>query len=240
MDAPSAQGIVALIPAAGIGRRVGGEQPKQYRTLADKPLLLHTLERVQSSAVVDRVVVALAPNDPHFAALGIDGIETVAGGRTRAESVLSMLDAQRDTPPDAWVLVHDAARPCVHPQDIEALVAAVTSSGLDGGLLATRVRDTVKRAHADGTVASTVPRDPLWLAATPQMFRLGGLRAALRRALAAGADVTDEASAMEWAGCTVMLVEGRDDNIKVTRPADLLLAASILEAQHRELGGNQT
>ncbi len=232
--------MTVLIPAAGRGQRVGSESPKQYLPLAGKPMLVHTVERLQSCALIDRVVVALADDDTHFPALGLTGVDTVTGGPSRAISVLALLESQGDSSPEAWVLVHDAARPCVRTGDIHALITSVESAGADGGLLATRVRDTVKRARPDQSVETTVPRDSLWLAATPQLFRLGPLREALRAALAAGVDVTDEASAMEWAGRAVLLVEGQDDNIKVTRPGDLLIAASILEAQRREFGEDET
>ncbi len=231
-DLEGAQGgLIALVPAAGIGSRVGGPVPKQYCDLLGKPLLVQTLERLSSCDAVGQVVVATANVDPHFDALSLTGVRRVTGGATRAHSVLALLESLDDHRDGEWALVHDAARPCVRHEDIIKLVNTVASHHHQGGILATRVRETVKQTDLQHRILATVPRTDLWLAGTPQLFRVGQLRDALRAALSAGVNVTDEASAMEWAGHSVCVVEGHDDNIKVTRPGDIEMAATILESQ---------
>ncbi len=219
----------AVMPAAGVGRRMGSEIPKQYLPLAGRRVIDHSVERLLLHPAIDGLYLALDEADrwwdqTEFA--GHPDLVRVPGGAERADSVLNALEALlRRADPDDWVLVHDAARPCVRRADIDRLVETVTASGAVGGLLGMPVRDTMKRATADGRVQETVPREGLWHAFTPQMFRLGMLHQALRDALAAGAAVTDEASAMEHADHTPLMVEGHPDNIKITRPGDLELAA---------------
>ena len=220
--------IWAVVPAAGVGRRMGADVPKQYLRLAGKTVLEHTLARLLASPRLSGVVVAVSPEDPHFARLGVsaDRVRRVAGGAERADSVLAALRALDEAGPDDWALVHDAVRPCLHPDDLDALIERVTASGR-GALLATPVRDTMKRVE-DGDVVQTVPREALWHALTPQMFRVSELIGALEAAQAAGVQVTDEAQAMERAGTVPRVVAGRADNIKITRPEDLALAAFFL------------
>lgn len=218
-----------IVPAAGRGTRFGGEVPKQYLMLAGKPLLLHTLERLARSSVVAGFVLALARDDLHWPGLAeIDGvpIRTAIGGDTRADSVLAGLRALTDVAADDFVLIHDAARPCVRGEDVARLVVLGMPAG--GALVAAPVRDTLKRADAAGRVERTQPRDALWRALTPQMFRCGELAAALEAAARAGIAVTDEAMAMERMGFRPLLVEGAEDNLKVTTPADLALAQFLL------------
>ena len=158
-------------------------------------------------------------------------VQRVVGGAERPESVLRLLDALAErVPEEEWVLVHDAVRPCVRSADIDRLIDCLADHPA-GGLLGTPVRDTIKRADPAGRVEATVAREGLWHALTPQMFRLGALRQALAGALAAGVLVTDEAAAMEWAGWRPELVEGTADNLKITRPEDLALAAFYLARQ---------
>lgn len=226
--------VVALIPAAGHGARFGSEYPKQYAPLHGATVLDCTLQRIRACPAVCRIVLALSADDPNLAQPPWPDVDLVVGGTDRAQSVLAMLNRLSDESGNTWVAVHDAARPCLRPDDFSALIAAVSSTSACGGILASRVRETVKRVDPANHVQATVPREDLWLAATPQLFRLDDLRAALESALEAGVPVTDEASAMEWAGHPVLVVEGQDDNIKITRPADLGLAASILEYQQHE------
>lgn len=224
--------VWAIIPAAGVGRRFGAGIPKQYLEVAGRPLLAHVLDRLLEAHGVSAIVLATAAGDdrwcdlvPPEPPLPIIG---AAGGATRAESVLAALDAVAyKAGPDDWALVHDAARPCLSATDLRRLLMAVAGDAV-GGLLATPVVDTLKRADDAGRVAATVCRNGLWRALTPQMFRFGLLRDALRRALADGFEITDEASAMEHAGHCPLLVAGGAENIKVTRPADLALAETIL------------
>ncbi len=215
--------FIALIPAAGVGARAGTHVPKQYAPLLGKPMLAHTIAAFTGCARIDATHVVIAPDDNWLETLG--GSASWAGsqihrsgGATRAQSVLNGL-AAIDADAEDWVLVHDAARPCITPMMIDGLIAALKDDAV-GGLLALPVPDTVKRANDDGRVAATISREGLWLAQTPQMFRYGVLREALQRY----PDVTDEASAIERMGLKPKLVTGDARNIKVTYPADFALA----------------
>lgn len=223
----------AVLPAAGIGSRMGAELPKQYMQLAGATLLEHSLQALLGCARITSVVVALHPQDTRareLPILGSDRVQMVVGGEQRSDSVLAGLDAlSEQASPQDWVLVHDAARPCLRVADIDALIAAVVARDT-GGILAVPIVDTVKQASADALVERTLDRTTLWRAQTPQMFRLAELRGALRRAQERALAVTDEASAMEWAGYPVQLVAGHAANLKVTVPADLPLAAWYLQA----------
>ena len=216
-----------MVAAAGVGQRMGADVPKQYLRLNDRTVLEHTLEPLVSNARLSGVVVAVAADDTHFQRLDVASrVRRVDGGAQRADSVLAALELLYPDSADDWVLVHDAARPCLHPGDLDALMQTVLQNGR-GGLLATPVRDTMKRVEGD-RVSATVPREGLWHALTPQMFRIGPLRQALQGARAEGVQVTDEAQAMERAGEAPLVVEGRADNIKITRSEDLALAAFFL------------
>lgn len=219
-----------VVPAAGRGTRVGGDCPKQYLPLAGRALILHTLERLAAHPRVAGVLVALAADDdrwPGLATLCGKPVLTTIGGGERADSVLAGLRAlPADVGEDDFVLVHDAARPCVRAADIERLVAAASTT--EGGLLGAPLRDTLKRADEQGRSVLTEPREQRWRAFTPQMFRRGQLVAALEAANRAGVVVSDEAMAMERAGHAPLLVEGAEDNIKVTTAADFALADYLL------------
>ncbi len=235
----AAEGFWALVPAAGVGARMGGAIPKQYLELAGRPLMAHTLEVLLGHPRLGGVMVVLGAGDAWWPTLGMvdrDGLMVTVGGAERCHSVVNGLAAlaAAGAGDDDWVLVHDAARPCLRRTDVSRLMDELAGHAV-GGLLGLPVRDTMKRADANGAVQGTVSREGLWHALTPQMFRLGPLRAALEVALAVGGMVTDEAEAMERAGHRPCLVEGSPDNIKVTHPADLALAALYLEERH---GGN--
>ena len=224
----------AVVPAAGRGRRMGSEVPKQYLGLRGRLVLDHALETLLAHPRIGGAVVAVGAGDVGWraSAFAVDArVAWVEGGAERCQSVLNALDALwgRVAAGD-WVLVHDAARPCLHRADLDRLFAVVPSHPV-GGLLAVPVRDTMKRADASGDVVATVDRNGLWHAYTPQMFRFTLLRAALRRAIDDGVLVTDEAAAVERLGLAPRLVEGRPDNIKVTRPEDLALADFFLGRQ---------
>ncbi|HUA88674.1 MAG TPA: 2-C-methyl-D-erythritol 4-phosphate cytidylyltransferase [Steroidobacteraceae bacterium] len=226
-----------VMPAAGAGRRFGAETPKQYAPLEGRTVIEWALAPFLGDARCARIVVALAAADGHFARLPLRSRATVApGGAERSESVLSALRAlaPEAQAPD-WVLVHDAARPCLDAQDLERLVSRLAQHPV-GGLLGVRVADTLKRSEPDGqpvsAVLGTQERAGLWRALTPQMFRYGALRAALDAAHAAGRHPSDEAQALEWQGERPLLVEGSASNLKVTTAADLVLAAAILRARH--------
>jgi 2-C-methyl-D-erythritol 4-phosphate cytidylyltransferase len=225
--------IFALIPAAGSGTRVAGSQPKQYRALAGKPMLWHAIRAVCVPRV-QSVFVVLAANDSLFAQHDWSAFEgkihpLYCGGASRRDSVYNGLVATRgEVEHDDWILVHDAARPCLAPGDIDTLIRECAGDAI-GGLLALPAADTVKQASKDEAgpmrVGATLDRTQLWLAQTPQMFRAGLLAQALTRA---PANVTDESAAIEALGLKPRLVTGSRDNLKVTYPEDFAVAESIL------------
>lgn len=221
----------AIVPAAGVGKRMGTELPKQYLPLFNQPILQHTLTRLRLPAVRD-IIVALADDDPYWHTLQLPfTVTTVIGGAERCHSVLNGLHAlQARAAPDDWVLVHDAARPCVRSADIEKLMTMLADHPV-GGILAVPVRDTMKRADAQQGIVATVSRNQLWHALTPQMFRLQALTTALETVLAQDTLVTDDAQAMELQGLQPQLVAGHADNIKITHPQDLQLATLFLQQQ---------
>lgn len=227
-------GYWALVPAAGIGARMGADRPKQYLPLLGRPLIAHTLERLCTHPRLRGVLLGLAPNDPYWPALSIAFprfLGAFEGGAERAATVLNGLKAlAAHARPDDWVLVHDAVRPCVRHSDIDALIDAASVCA-DGGLLGILITDTIKRADSEARVTETVVREGLWRALTPQMFRIERLTQALQSALTAGMTVTDEAAAIERAGGRPLLVAGHADNLKVTLPADLALAELYLKQQ---------
>ncbi len=226
----------AVIPAAGKGARMGAPLPKQYLRLSDRTIIEHTLERFLSHPRIAGVTVAIAADDELWPAVAtsLPQVHQVEGGAERCHSVLNALTSLRTTLNDAdWVLVHDAARPCVHADDVTRLIDALMNEEC-GGILGTAVRDTLKRCAADGRIEATVDRVRVWHALTPQMFRYGWLHRALSTALASGTLVTDESQAIELAGGVARLIEGRADNIKITRPEDLALAECFLRAQAEE------
>lgn len=223
---------IALVPAAGVGTRIGADCPKQYLPLAGKPMLQHALETFAASSTIAHCFVVVSAEDGYIDALlqaapHLGGRVTVLynGGATRQASVFNGLQAMREQVQDNdWVLVHDAARPGLNDALLERLVQALENDAV-GGLLAMPVVDTLKRGDAASRVAATVPRAGLWAAQTPQMFPY----ALLRRALEQAADVTDEASAIETLGLSPKLVEGSVRNFKVTLPQDILLAELLLK-----------
>jgi 2-C-methyl-D-erythritol 4-phosphate cytidylyltransferase len=222
----------AVLPAAGIGSRMGADLPKQYLPLAGKTLIEHSLGALLQCPQIQAVVVAVHADDRQvqsMPAMQQPRVLLTEGGAQRSDSVLAGLEALDDrASPQDWVLVHDAARPCVSGADINKLIQQVTERGT-GGVLAEPVVDTVKQAGSGQLVAATLDRSRLWRAQTPQMFRLGELRNALQQAAEQNLTVTDEASAMELAGHPVQLVAAQYPNLKVTVPADLELAAWYLQ-----------
>lgn len=222
----------AIVPAAGSGSRFGAEKPKQYLPLRGRPLLFHTLAALCACPDIERVWVVLSPGDPYWgrhdwSELG-PKLETVfCGGASRAESVANGLAAAAlAAADDDWILVHDAARPCLTPALLDALIRELRSDPV-GGLLAVPVADTLKRADGEQRVAATEPRDGLWQAQTPQMFRYRLLCEALARCR----EVTDEAGAIEALGLKPKLVRSDATNFKVTFPADLALAEWLLRGR---------
>lgn len=221
--------FVALVPAAGAGSRMGGGRPKQYLPLLGRPLIAHTLSSLSRHPRIERIFVVISVGDTWWDAQAIE-LEKLTvlrcGGSTRAQSVVSGLrHMAREVSADDWVLVHDAARPCLQQEHLDAMLQELEDDPV-GGILAVPVADTLKRADAGRQIAATVPRENLWQAQTPQMFRHGTLLDALDQA---GDDVTDEASALEQMGFKPRLVEGDVRNLKVTYPRDLELATLILQ-----------
>jgi len=230
--------IWAIVPAAGMGKRMLSDIPKQYLLLNGRPVLEYTLNTLLQNNAIAGLVIALQPDDEFFSELQIDSKKPVirtVGGKERADSVLNAINTLFEHPQfDAdndWVMVHDAVRACLRQEDIDKLVGDVAENP-NGGLLALPVRDTMKRQTVEGgfaTVATTVDRENLWHALTPQYFPAKSLKEALEKALQESLGVTDESSAMEFAGFSPVLVNGNEDNIKITRPDDLRLASLYLK-----------
>ncbi|WP_257797784.1 2-C-methyl-D-erythritol 4-phosphate cytidylyltransferase [Aggregatibacter actinomycetemcomitans] len=224
----STRKIIAVVPAAGIGSRMQADKPKQYLHIHGQPILQHTLNVLLAYPHISRIVLAIAADDPYIGQLKLSQnpkIQLVEGGETRADSVLNGLNAVQDAGDYVWVMVHDAARPCLTHGDLNKLLEIQDDNG---AILAIPATDTIKRAQPSQQIAHTEDRSQLWLAQTPQFFRADLLRDALTRAKQQQFAVTDEASAMELAGFRPHLVAGRSDNIKVTRPEDLALAEFYL------------
>ncbi len=233
-----------VVPAAGIGSRFNSTLPKQYSSLLGLTVIEHSLKRLLSLSC-EALIVAIHPEDRSWSTLEISRhplIRSVVGGSERSESVLNALRAIAPEADDQdWVLVHDVVRPCITQADLQKLISGLVDSPV-GGLLASPVKDTLKRVDSPGDgvnpgpavaglVTETVDRQDLWLAATPQIFRYGPLQEAIEACLDQGITSTDEASAMELAGHQPTIIHGRGDNIKITHAEDLSLAEAILQAQ---------
>jgi 2-C-methyl-D-erythritol 4-phosphate cytidylyltransferase len=221
----------ALIPAAGTGSRFAAGLPKQYALLDGKPVLQHAMERLAAGFRLHGIYVALAPDDRWYErAIGVRDCVTPlrCGGRTRAETVRNALAAISDAGSSDWIVVHDAARPCIDASSLLRLKYVVADDPV-GGILATPVVAALKRADADGRIARSESREALWQAQTPQMFRYAVLREALARPGAE--DALDEAQAVEALGARPRLIAGNANNLKISYPDDLLLAAAILAAE---------
>lgn len=222
----------AVIPAAGVGKRMKADRPKQYLIMGERTVLEQTIAIFDHHAKIAGIVVIVTKDDPYWADLNVRTSKPLLvadGGAERCHSVLNGLDllSQQSNEKD-WVLVHDAARPCLRQSDIDHLINELENDGT-GGILAVPVRDTMKRDDGTGRIASTEDRNGMWHALTPQMFPLSLLRDALKQALDDGFEVTDEASALEHGGLKPKLVEGHADNIKITRPEDLALATFFIQ-----------
>jgi 2-C-methyl-D-erythritol 4-phosphate cytidylyltransferase len=220
---------IALLPAAGVGARMGVDLPKQYLAIAGRPMIWHAIRAFERHAAIRRIYVAIAPEDGYWDSYDWTGFSKLrvlrCGGATRAATVLNTLSAMAaDVVLDDWILVHDAARPCLTAAMLDRLLLEVGGDAV-GGILAQPVADTLKRADGAGRIAETVPRAAMWGAQTPQMFPHGLLRRALEQA---GTAVTDEASALEALGLHPRLVASDMTNLKVTYPQDLEVATWLL------------
>ncbi len=232
-----------IVPAAGIGARMGASKPKSYLSLDGETIFSITLNRLLCVDRFEKIVVALAKNDTLWqnepvmsdprivvAQGGAERHLSVMGGLKALEQIGQIEQVEEAPASNDWVLVHDIARPCVPISDIDRLMDTVSSDPV-GGILATPIKDTLKQVNEQGVIDRTIPRDKLWAALTPQMFRLGALKKALSHIIGEGVHVTDEASAIEYMGWSARVVQGSADNIKVTLPEDLRRAAQILSHQ---------
>ncbi len=219
-----------VVPAAGVGARIGAEVPKQYLKLHNKTILEHTLNTLLSYPLFEKILVVLSPDDVHWQTLNFfhPKLITVIGGAERYHSVLNGLQAlEKLADENDWVLVHDAARPCLQHSDIDKLINQLSNHPV-GGILAAPLQDTIKQADAQKHIQATLDRKTIWQAFTPQMFRYGLLKNALQTAIQNNQSVTDEASAVELLGEKPVLVEGLRSNIKITTAEDLKLAEFYL------------
>ena len=227
-----------IVPAAGRGLRFGAVVPKQFHRLRGEPVAQHTLNRLLSVNNIERIIVPCDTQSERWAtvdAVNSSKVDLVSGGKSRANSVLNGLQQlQAVADPRDWVLVHDMARPCVSVSDINKLISALKHNSV-GGILAAPVRETLKRVTPDQSIQETLSRASYRLAQTPQMFRYGLLHNAMSALLDLGEEPTDEASAMEYGGHTVSVIDGRTDNIKITSAEDLLIAETILNSQEKSL-----
>ncbi|WP_019026309.1 2-C-methyl-D-erythritol 4-phosphate cytidylyltransferase [Colwellia piezophila] len=230
------QKFIVIVPAAGVGKRMQANCPKQYLRINNESILHHTVMRLLSHPLITRVILALGEHDQYFSESSLaqhKDIIRVKGGAERVDSVLSGLKAV-DVQAYPWVLVHDAARPCVTHQDIDRLISQCLENDC-GGILATPVRDTMKRGVAkkagNNVIKNTVDREQLWHALTPQLYKTSELTNAIESAIEHGGSITDEASAIEYAGLESLLVSASCENIKITHPDDLALAEFYLNKQ---------
>ncbi|GAB1259072.1 2-C-methyl-D-erythritol 4-phosphate cytidylyltransferase [Aurantivibrio plasticivorans] len=224
----------AIVPAAGIGSRFQSDIPKQYAKLLGKTVLEHSLEKLLSLSSIEKVLVPIHQDDEYWSTLSVsqhNRVQTVKGGAERSDSVLAGLDALKAyANPNDWVLVHDAARPCVTLSDLNNLMSTLSGTEV-GGLLASPINDTLKRSDNNATVVGTVDRRNIWAAQTPQMFRFGLLHKALSASRQNSLPITDESMAIEALGFSPELVKSSSQNIKITVPEDLSRAEVILKKQ---------
>lgn len=230
------QKFIVIVPAAGVGKRMQANCPKQYLLINNETILSHTVNRLLSHPLISKVILALGENDQYFNESDLadhKDIIRVKGGAERVDSVLSGLQVV-DSQEYPWVLVHDAARPCVTHHDIDKLISQCRESDC-GGILAMPVRDTMKRGMTKQgemiEIKATVDREQLWHALTPQLYKTQELTSAIEQALVQGEAITDEASAMEHANHNSLLVSANSENIKITHPNDLALAEFYLNKQ---------
>lgn len=226
--------FLVIIPAAGVGKRMQAECPKQYLEINNQSVLAHTTYRLLSHPKIAKVIIVVSDEDEYFSQTDLannPNIIRVSGGKERVDSVLNGLKSV-DTKRNPWILVHDAARPCITHSDIDKIIGECISNNC-GGLLAAQVVDTMKQSNYehDNLVGQTIERSNLWHAFTPQMYKTTELKKSIESALQQGLDITDESSAIELAGLPSLLVLGRRDNIKITRPEDMALATFYLAQQ---------
>jgi 2-C-methyl-D-erythritol 4-phosphate cytidylyltransferase len=222
-----------IVPAAGVGKRMQADCPKQYLLINNETVLSHTVMALLSHPKISQIVLVLSESDRYFSKLALaeqEKVLRVNGGKERVNSVLNGLKVV-DQVKYPWVLVHDAARPCVTHTDIDKLISSCLTHN-SGGVLATPVRDTMKRSKSSkcayDLIKNTVEREDLWHALTPQLYKTQELTRAIEQGIAKGLNITDESSAIEYANLPSLLVSGSSENIKITHPNDLVLAKFYL------------
>ncbi len=226
--------LVAVVPAAGVGKRMKANCPKQYLKIDQLTILEHTVFRLLAHPNISLVIIAISQGDEYFPETSLANhpqVSVVIGGQERVDSVLAGLKAI-DNHQYKWALVHDAARPCIDLADIDALISSCETLGY-GGILATPVRDTMKRSNESGQIIQTEERNLLWHALTPQMYQVTQLIESIEFGISRKLAITDESSAIELAQHASQIVQGRGDNIKITHPDDLDYAKFILKNQAR-------
>jgi len=224
--------LVVVVPAAGVGKRMQANCPKQYLEINNKAVIEHTVERLLSHQAIDHIIIALSEEDGYFGDLAIANnprVKTVKGGKERVDSVLAGLKSI-DVDMFPWALVHDAARPCLSLVDLNNLIEFCLHMG-EGGILAYPVKDTMKRTRSSGLIEHTVERENLWHALTPQMYKTSELITAIESGLQNKVEITDESSAIEANGLPSHVVAASPNNIKITQPEDLAFAEFILAQQ---------
>ena len=227
--------IWAIMPAAGIGRRFRSTTPKQYLSLCGAPIILHSINRLLGVQNIEKLIVALHPEDKYWAKLNVDmpKVKTINGGEERYYSVLNAIEHLMEfAEKDDWVLVHDAVRPCLSELDLQKLIFELENEKV-GGLLASPIVNTLKRVDENMEISKTIDRKQLWSALTPQMFRYGLLKKAFDEQKETGIFATDEAGAIEALGFSPKIVEGEKTNIKITQNTDLDLAGFIISSRVR-------
>jgi 2-C-methyl-D-erythritol 4-phosphate cytidylyltransferase len=225
--------VFAVVPAAGVGSRMQADRPKQYLSLHDQTIMEHTLHQLLAFTPIEKIILPISNGDEYWPDISLNGhpkIVSCEGGSERFESVLNGLNKllECDAKDDDWVMVHDVARPCIQHEDLQKLI---NNACEQGAILGAQVRDTMKRTNEKGEIVTTVEREYLWHALTPQLAPIGILKNAIETAIKDGVSITDEASALEHVGLTPKMVAGAPSNIKVTRPEDLSLAAMYLSNQ---------
>ncbi len=232
-EAKTTPRFFAVVPAAGIGKRMGSDKPKQYLPLLGKTVIEHTIATLLAQPLLERIIITTSAEDTHWRTLGLldnTRIDVVEGGAERCHSVLNGLKhLSNHVDNNDWVLVHDVARPCIAASDIQRLITELSSHPV-GGILAVPMSDTVKQVDGKA-ITATVDRSLLWRAQTPQMFRHQLLLESLTAGIEQGLSITDEASAIELAGHQAEVVEAMSANIKITRPEDLALAEHYLKKE---------
>ncbi|WWP00201.1 MAG: 2-C-methyl-D-erythritol 4-phosphate cytidylyltransferase [Candidatus Dasytiphilus stammeri] len=235
--------IVAIVPAAGIGKRMQSSSPKQYLTIHGKTIIEYTLAVLLEHPLINRIIIALNYHDKWFNSLPIPTdhkkrITTIIGDNTRAGSVMAGLQAIKNDSPERWILIHDAVRPCLCRKDLDRLLSIISINSI-GGILVSPVRDTIKRSQLNKPIISyTIQRNNLWHALTPQLFPITLFRKCLQQVLENSIEITDDCCALEYCGYYPSLIVGSSENIKITYPEDIYLANFYIHKNNQNRENN--